>query len=227
MDYTPACERVKIGEFVRRVTTYLTDLDPKRYPVLRDRSALCLVEAHPKSLLGSVLVWSFLAYGICGGGLEPIIKIGAPAIDETEKLTPVGGSGPVEKNILALENAARSTVASTPLESGNAMPNWIALANFSDPAATCHFAFSMATATVEAINQPNHWSVAPWRSSLVSLSSWSMRPEGIYTDNVLDREDKRTSMVESFLKTMAALGLIALFMLLWGLGVLMRRRFFR
>jgi hypothetical protein len=78
---------------------------------------------------------------MCTGALEAIIKVGAPGIVETEKLAPLGGSGPVENDIFAATNAARSVVASSPAESGNAIPNWIALANFSDPGATYHCAF--------------------------------------------------------------------------------------
>ncbi len=79
---------------------------------------------------------------MCTGILEPTIRIGAPGIVETEKLTPLWGSGPVENDSFAATNAERRVWASAPAESGNAIPNWMALANFSAPGATCHFAFS-------------------------------------------------------------------------------------
>jgi hypothetical protein len=81
-----------------------------------------------------------MVYGKAGL-LEPIIRVGAPAIVVTENSVPPGGNESVENDTFAAENAPRNVWASRPAASGKRIPNTIVLAGLVAPGATCQWAF--------------------------------------------------------------------------------------
>ena len=73
------------------------------------------------------------AYGNCGGGLDPTMRVGAPGIVAMEKPAPPEVIWLGEKGIFADKNAARNVWASTLVASGRAMPNTRVLAGLNAP----------------------------------------------------------------------------------------------